>query len=72
MDFADTEQLARWIVGSGPDVVVVDPPELRAAVVGRLRAAITGTAATLAGTAARGVAFPPAGVRRDERPVSAR
>ncbi|ABD11972.1 transcriptional regulator [Frankia casuarinae] len=65
MDFADTEQLARWIVGSGPDVVVVDPPELRAAVVGRLRAA-------LAGTAARDVASPPAGVRRDERPVSAR
>uniref|UniRef100_UPI0021BF8613 WYL domain-containing protein n=1 Tax=Frankia tisae TaxID=2950104 RepID=UPI0021BF8613 len=44
MEFADTERFARWIVGSGPDVIVLEPPELRAAVVARLRAAAAGTA----------------------------
>ncbi len=43
-EFADTERFARWIVGSGPDVIVLGPPELRAAVVARLRAAAAGTA----------------------------
>lgn len=38
-DFSDTERFARWIVGAGPDVLVVDPPDLRAAVIDRLRAA---------------------------------
>ncbi|WP_374629563.1 helix-turn-helix transcriptional regulator [Frankia sp. AgPm24] len=37
--FTDTERFARWIVGSGPDVLVLDPPELRTAVIDRLRAA---------------------------------
>ncbi|WP_232291908.1 YafY family protein [Frankia sp. QA3] len=44
MEFADTEGFARWIVGSGPDVIVLGPSELRAAVVARLRAAAAGTA----------------------------
>ncbi len=44
MEFADTERFARWIVGSGPDVIVLEPPELRTAVVARLRAAAAGTA----------------------------
>ncbi|WP_243407610.1 helix-turn-helix transcriptional regulator [Frankia canadensis] len=43
-EFSDTERFARWIVGAGPDVLVVDPPDLRAAVVARLRAAAAGTA----------------------------
>ncbi|WP_374122126.1 helix-turn-helix transcriptional regulator [Frankia sp. AiPa1] len=37
--FTDTERFARWIVGSGPDVLVVAPPELRTAVIARLHAA---------------------------------
>ncbi|MCM3887536.1 YafY family protein [Frankia sp. R82] len=43
--FTDTERFARWIVGSGPDVLVLDPPELRTAVIARLQAA-AGPAAT--------------------------
>jgi predicted DNA-binding transcriptional regulator YafY len=37
--FTDLDRLARWVVGHGPDVVVLSPPELREVVVGRLRAA---------------------------------
>jgi proteasome accessory factor B/proteasome accessory factor C len=43
IDYADTERLARWIVGHGPDVLVAGPPELRAEVVRRLRAAAAHT-----------------------------
>lgn len=35
--YADPEGLASWLVGYGPDVVVLDPPEVRDAVVARLR-----------------------------------
>ena len=34
--YADVEGFAAWLVGYGPDVVVLEPPELRAAVVRRL------------------------------------
>jgi hypothetical protein len=34
--------MAGWLAEFGPDVQVLDPPELRAAVVGRLRAAVAG------------------------------
>ncbi|CAJ61524.1 hypothetical protein; putative signal peptide [Frankia alni ACN14a] len=53
-EFADTERFARWIVGSGPDVLVLGPPELRAAVVARLRAAAAGTAGAQAAAAVPG------------------
>jgi proteasome accessory factor B/proteasome accessory factor C len=53
-EFTDTERFARWIVGSGPDVLVVEPPELRAAVVARLRAAAAGSAAVLSAPPAAG------------------
>ncbi|CAO5248480.1 Protein PafB [Frankia sp. AgKG'84/4] len=58
--FSDTERFARWIVGSGPDVLVVDPPELRDAVIARLRAAAAGSAAAVAGGAGAGTAGGPA------------
>lgn len=47
--YADPESLASWLVGYGADVVVLDPPEVRAAAVSRLReiAAIHGHAADL-------------------------
>ena len=35
--YADPEGLASWLVGYGADVVVLDPPEVRDAVVARLR-----------------------------------
>jgi proteasome accessory factor B len=35
--FADAEGLASWLVGYGADVVVLDPPEVREAIVARLR-----------------------------------
>lgn len=35
--YADPEWLANWLVGYGSDVVVLDPPDLRALVVARLR-----------------------------------
>ncbi|MBA3620077.1 MAG: WYL domain-containing protein, partial [Acidothermales bacterium] len=38
LGYADPEALADEIVGYGADVVVLDPPEARAAVVRRLRA----------------------------------
>ena len=34
--------MAGWLAEFGPDVQVLDPPELRAAVIGRLRAAVAG------------------------------
>ena len=39
--FGDVEIFAEELTGAGPDVVVLDPPELRAAVVRRLRALVT-------------------------------
>lgn len=38
--YADVERLADWIASHGPDVIVLDPPELREAVVRRLRATL--------------------------------
>jgi proteasome accessory factor B len=35
--YSDVESLASRLVGYGADVVVLDPPELRAAVIDRLR-----------------------------------
>ncbi|MBT8228200.1 MAG: WYL domain-containing protein [Dactylosporangium sp.] len=37
LSYADPDWLAGWLVGYGPDVVVLDPPQVRAAVVDRLR-----------------------------------
>jgi proteasome accessory factor B len=34
--------MAGWLAEFGPDVQVLEPPELRAAVIGRLRAAVAG------------------------------
>ena len=43
--FGDVEIFAEELTGAGPDVVVLAPPQLRAAVVRRLRALVTvGTA----------------------------
>ncbi|OHV50364.1 WYL domain-containing protein [Pseudofrankia sp. BMG5.36] len=44
--FADVERMARWVAGYGADVVVLDPPDMRAEVVRRLRAAAGGAAAS--------------------------
>ncbi len=45
--FGDVEIFAEELTGAGPDVVVLAPPQLRAAVVRRLRALVTvGTAGT--------------------------
>jgi proteasome accessory factor B len=46
--FGDAEVLAEEVCGYGPDVRVVDPPEVRDAVVRRLRA-IVGSSAAEAG-----------------------
>ncbi len=35
--YADPDSLARWLVGYGADVVVLDPHEVRKATVARLR-----------------------------------
>lgn len=47
--FADPDSFASWLVGYGADVVVLDPPEVRAAAVARLReiAAVHAQAADL-------------------------
>lgn len=37
LPYADPESLARQLVGYGPDVRVVDPPEVREAVIQRLK-----------------------------------
>lgn len=39
-----TTGMAGWLAEFGPDVQVLDPPDLRAAVIGRLRAAVDGNA----------------------------
>ncbi|MFI5915294.1 helix-turn-helix transcriptional regulator [Dactylosporangium sp. NPDC051541] len=38
LSYSDAEQFAGWLVGYGADLVVLDPPEVRAEVVKRLRA----------------------------------
>jgi proteasome accessory factor B len=50
LDFADVEALADEILGYGADVVVIDPPEARAAVIRRLRAIAGKVAAGASGT----------------------
>jgi proteasome accessory factor B len=42
LPFGDLERTAQWIAGFGADAVVLDPPELRAAVVARLHAVANG------------------------------
>ena len=44
LSFVDVERMARWIAGYGADVVVLDPPDLRAEVVRRLTAVADGAA----------------------------
>ena len=41
--YRDVDSLGDWLSGFGTDVVALEPPELRDAVAGRLRAAATGT-----------------------------
>lgn len=40
LPFGDLDRTAQWLAGFGADAVVLDPPELRAAVVARLRAVV--------------------------------
>jgi proteasome accessory factor B len=40
LPYGDADQLAAELVGYGPDVMVVDPPQVRETVVGRLRALV--------------------------------
>ncbi|WP_342435332.1 WYL domain-containing protein, partial [Pseudofrankia saprophytica] len=54
--FADVERMARWVAGYGADVVALDPPDVRAEVVRRLRAAADGAAASAASPPAAGAA----------------
>ena len=42
MPYADVEGLAAWVAGFGADVVVLDPPELRDAVVRRFEGVLAG------------------------------
>ncbi|OHV39427.1 WYL domain-containing protein [Parafrankia colletiae] len=44
VDFSDLERFARWVVGYGPDVTVLEPADLRQEVVRRLRATVAATA----------------------------
>jgi proteasome accessory factor B len=41
LDLARVDATARWIAGHGPDAVVLDPPELRDAVVALLRGSVS-------------------------------
>jgi proteasome accessory factor B len=45
--FGDAEGLAAWLVGYGADVVVLDPPEVRDAIVTRLRRIVAGHGAAV-------------------------
>ncbi len=40
IDYSDTDWYAGYLASFGPDVVVLDPPELREAVIGRLKGAL--------------------------------
>jgi proteasome accessory factor B len=53
LDLSRVDQLARWIAGHGPDAVVLEPPELRTAVIAILRAARDADAAAPAAGLAR-------------------
>ena len=44
IDLSRVDTAARWIAGHGPDAVVLEPPELRAAVVALLRGSLASTA----------------------------
>ena len=46
--YSDAEGVAGWLVRYGPDVVVLDPPEVRDAVVARLREILAGARADAA------------------------
>jgi proteasome accessory factor C len=73
--FADVERVARWVAGYGADVVVLDPPDVRAEVVRRLRAAADGAAASAASPPAgdlAGAAGPDGAARRPAAGVAAR
>jgi proteasome accessory factor B len=63
--YADPDSFASWLVGYGADVVVLDPPEVRAAAVTRLReiAAIHARAADLGPAPGPPVPTPPAPAR---------
>jgi predicted DNA-binding transcriptional regulator YafY len=43
-EYGDVERAAQWIAGLGADAVVLDPPELRSAVVRRFRGVLDGAA----------------------------
>ncbi|MDQ1689548.1 MAG: proteasome accessory factor [Frankiaceae bacterium] len=43
-EYGDIERAAQWVAGLGADAVVLDPPELRAAVIRRLRGVLDGVA----------------------------
>jgi len=45
VDMGRVDGTARWIAGFGPDAVVLEPPELRTAVVGLLRGSMSGVGA---------------------------
>jgi proteasome accessory factor B len=51
---ADAAALAQEVAGHGPDVVVLDPPDVRAAVVRTLQEALRGATAATTGSARRG------------------
>ena len=41
LSYSDAEWFAEWLVGYGPDVVVLEPPEVREAVIERLRKVVS-------------------------------
>jgi predicted DNA-binding transcriptional regulator YafY len=43
-EYGDIERAAQWVAGLGADAVVLDPPELRASVIRRLRGVLGGAA----------------------------
>jgi predicted DNA-binding transcriptional regulator YafY len=47
IDLSRVDTAARWVAGHGPDAVVLDPPELRAAVVALLRGSIASAGDTV-------------------------
>lgn len=58
--YSDVGRMARWVSGYGADVVVLDPPELRAEVIRRLRAVAEASAAPPDPDAAEPVEWPAA------------
>jgi proteasome accessory factor B len=41
IDYSDPDWYARYLASFGPDVIVLDPPELREAVIRQLKGALT-------------------------------